>query len=104
MKLFPLPIPGAASVACLFFQLASVASAQVPTNFDAVAKLLEVGGVFYTVVDLEGDIARFAGMGDSLIDLARKEAGGAIPPGLKASGIIRSLGLDRVKAIGMSST
>ena len=72
-------------------------------HFEAVSKHLDQGGLFYTYVDIDGDAARFAGVADALLDFARKEAGGAIPPGLSAKGILQALGLDRVKAIGMSS-
>ena len=105
MKLLSTLLPRAACLAFLLTPLAARAQApaQAPSNFDAVAKHLETGGVFYTLVDIDGDLARFAGLGDGLLDLAKKEAGGALPPGLSATGILKSLGLDRLKAFGMSS-
>lgn len=103
MKLLSCLLPAAASFACLCSPLPAPAQAPAPANFGAVAKHLETGGVFYTVVDIDGDLAKFAGIGDGLLDLAKQEAGGALPPGLSATGIMKSLGLDRLKAIGMSS-
>ena len=103
MKFFSPSLSGAAFFACLLTPLSSVAQGPAASHFEEVAKRLDTGGVFYTVVDLDGDIANFAGMGDALMDLARKEAGGAIPPGLSAQGIIKGLGLTQVKAVGMSS-
>jgi hypothetical protein len=80
-----------------------LAQVDTPSNFATVARHLDPGGIFYTILDLEGDLARFAGLGDALMGLARTELGASIPPGLSASGMLQGLGLDRVKAIGMSS-
>lgn len=72
-------------------------------HFAAASQHLDQGGVFFSYMDIDGDAAQFAGIGDSLLEIAKKEAGGAIPPGLSATGIMKSLGLDRVKAVGLSS-
>ena len=96
-------VPCAAALACFLAPLPALAQADPPSNFAAVARHLETGGVFYTILDLEGDLARFAGVSDALMGLARTELGAAIPPGLSARGILDGLGLDRVKAVGMSS-
>jgi hypothetical protein len=75
----------------------------VSPHFAPASKYLDQGGVFFSYIDIDGDAAKFTGLGDAIIDLARHEAGGAIPPGLSATGILKSLGIDRVKAFGMSS-
>ena len=105
MKLLSRLLPGAVSLGCLLFPVSSMGQAPVsaPGHFDAVAKHLQTGGVLYTVVDIDGDVAKFAAIGDGLLDFAKKEAGGALPPGLSATALMKSLGLDRLKAIGMSS-
>ncbi len=96
-------LPCAASLGLLLTSSAGLAQDSTAANFEAVSKHIETGGVFYGLVDLEGDAALVAGLGDAILNLARKEAGGAIPPGLSAAGIIKALGFDRLKAIGMSS-
>ncbi len=96
-------VPCAAALACFLAPLPALAQADPPSNFSAVARHLETGGVFYTILDMDGDLARFAGVSDALLSLARTELGAAIPPGLSAKGILEGVGLDRVKAVGMSS-
>ncbi len=96
-------VPCAAALACFLAPLPALGQADPPSNFTAVARHLDTGGVFYTILDLDGDLARFAGVSDALLSLARTELGAAIPRGLSAKGILEGLGLDRVKAVGMSS-
>ena len=96
-------IPYAGALAFFLAALPALGQAEPPSSFTAVARHLDPGGVFYAILDLEGDLTRFAGVGDALMGLARTELGAAIPPGLSASGMLQGLGLDRVKAIGMSS-
>ncbi|MES2466607.1 MAG: hypothetical protein V4675_04845 [Verrucomicrobiota bacterium] len=96
-------VPCAAALVCFLAPFPALAQAEPPSNFAAVARHLDPGGVFYTILDLDGDLARFAGVSDALMGLARTELGAAIPPGLSAKGILEGLGLDRVKAVGMSS-
>ena len=96
-------LPAATCIAGLLSPLAAPAQDTAASNFEAVAKHLETGGVFYGLVDVEGDSAKFAGLGDGLLELAKQEAGGALPAGLTASGVLKSLGLERLKAFGMSS-
>ncbi len=72
-------------------------------HYGKVAPHLDPGGIFYTYVDIDSDALSFAKMGDTLLGIAREEAGGVIPPGLSTSGIIKALGLDRLKAFGLSS-
>jgi hypothetical protein len=103
MKNFSRFLPRAAAAVCLLSPVAAIAQGPPPSNFEAVARHLDPGGVFYTIIDIDGDLVRFAGMGDAMMELIREEAGGAIPPGLSAKGMLRSMGLDGVKAIGMSS-
>lgn len=104
MKFFPRLLSCAATLV-----FPSVLSAQTPvpapaaSHYEAVGKHLETGGVFYAFADVDGDAAKFGGLGDTLIELARTKGGMAVPPGLSATGLLKSFGLDRVKAFGLSS-
>ncbi len=71
-------------------------------HFAAVSKHLESGGLFYSYIDIDGDFARLAATGDRLLDILRRQQP-SIPEGLKASKIVDALGLNAVKAIGLSS-
>ncbi len=71
-------------------------------HFAAVAKHLELGGLFFTYMDVDGDLASLGELGDRLIGIARKSTP-AIPRELSAGKIIDALGFNSVKAIGMSS-
>lgn len=72
-------------------------------HFNAVAKHLEIGGGFFSYVDVDGDFKTLAEAGDKLLALARKNGADQIPPNLKATTILETLGLDGIKAIGLSS-
>ncbi|MDB6070688.1 MAG: hypothetical protein JWL81_1859 [Verrucomicrobiales bacterium] len=72
-------------------------------HFEAVSKHLDSGSTFFSYIDLDGDAARLASGADAMLEVARQEMPGVMPDGLKASGVIKSLGLDRLKAIGLSS-
>ncbi|RYD38532.1 MAG: hypothetical protein EOP86_00555 [Verrucomicrobiaceae bacterium] len=85
-------------------QSPAVPAANGSLNYAAAAKHLELGGIFYGFMDVEGDLARFARIGDKFLDIARKQNGGGdIPKNLSASKIIEALGLTTVKAVGASS-
>lgn len=85
-------------------QSPAVPAANGSLNYASAAKHLELGGIFYGFMDVEGDLARFARIGDKFLDIARKQNGGAdIPKNLSASKIIEALGLTTVKAVGASS-
>jgi hypothetical protein len=71
-------------------------------HFAAVSKHLELGGLFFAYVDIDGDFAKLAALGDRFIDIARNETA-EIPNDLSAAKIAEALGLNCVKAIGMSS-
>ncbi len=71
-------------------------------HFDAVAKHLELGGLFFTYMDVDGDLASMGELGDRLLGIARKSTP-AIPKELSAGKMIEALGLNCVKAMGMSS-
>ena len=71
-------------------------------HFAAVSKHLELGGLFFAYVDIDGDFARLAEFGDRFIEIARKETP-EIPKELSAAKIVDALGLNCIKAIGMSS-
>ena len=77
--------------------------APVEGHYEKVAPHLNPGGLFYSYVDIENDALSLAKIGDMILESAREEAGGALPPGLTASGIIKALGIDRLKAFGLSS-
>lgn len=99
-----------AAVTAAGLLLSAPAHAQVTTvkpedgskHFAAVSKHLELGGLFFTYIDIDGDFSKLASMLDRIVDLARKEQP-AIPEGLKVSKVAEELGLNCVKAIGMSS-
>lgn len=89
--------------------LVASSSAQLPVkpeegskHFAAVARHLELGGLFFSYMDVDGDLARLAGLGDKFIDLARKDTP-QIPEGFSAGKLIEALGLNSVKALGLSS-
>ncbi len=71
-------------------------------HFAAVAKHLELGGLFFTYMDIDGDFASLGELGDRLIAIVRKSTP-AVPKELSAARIIEALGFNSVKAIGMSS-
>ena len=71
--------------------------------FDAVASQLHLGGTVYAYADIDGDAARAA---DFMLTLLRDLPDVAPTRGastLNATTLVRVLGLDAVKAIGMSS-
>lgn len=85
-------------------QSPAVPAANASANFAETAKHLELGGLFYGFVDVDGDLAKLGKIGDRLLDVARKQEGGdQIPKKLKASEILDALGLTTVKALGGSS-
>lgn len=71
-------------------------------HFAAVARHLEVGGLFFGYMDVDGDLAALGKLGDKFINLARAEQED-IPKELSAAAIIEALGLNSVKAIGLST-
>ncbi len=71
-------------------------------HFAAVSKHLELGGLFFTYVDVDGDLANLGAMGDTFVEMARKQSKG-INPGLSVAKIVDALGLNSVKAVGLSS-
>jgi hypothetical protein len=90
--------------------VAGSAPAQVPPvkpedgskHFAAVSKHLELGGLYFNYMDVDGDLAALGAFGDRLLDLAKRETPD-IPKDLSAAKIFEALGLNCVKAIGMSS-
>ena len=71
-------------------------------HFDAVAKHLELGGLFFTYMDVDGDLASMGELGDRLLGIVRKSTP-AIPREMSAAKMIDALGFNCVKAVGMSS-
>ena len=72
-------------------------------HFEAVAKHLELGGVFYAFADIDSDIKDVTKMIDNLLNTMRETGDSPIPPKLTAAGIVNELGLDSIKALGASS-
>ncbi|MBP7949842.1 MAG: hypothetical protein KA004_09325 [Verrucomicrobiales bacterium] len=72
-------------------------------HFESVAKHLELGGVFYAYADIDGDIKKLTETIDQFLSVAREQSNGEIPEKLTAAGIANELGLDCIKAAGMSS-
>ena len=62
-------------------------------HFAAVAKHLELGGLFFTYVDVDGDFVSLGELGDRLLGIARKSTP-AIPKELSAAKIIDALGFN----------
>jgi hypothetical protein len=103
MKPIPCLLSLASAVGALFLTDVAPAQAPPPGHFGNVAKHLETDGVFYSIVDIDGDLQQWAAAGDALLELAKEQAGGALPSGLSATGLLKALGLEQVKAVGMSS-
>ncbi len=103
MKSLPCLLTIATAVGALFLTEAALAQAPAPGHFGNVAKHLETGGVFYSIMDIDGDLQQWATAGDALLELVKEQAGGALPSGLSATGLLKALGLEQVKALGMSS-
>ena len=80
----------------------SLAPQQSP-HFDAVSKEIQLGGTVYTYADIDGDAEQAA---DFLLTLLR-DLPGLVPQRgahrLNATTLVRILGLDGVRAIGLSS-
>ena len=72
-------------------------------HFEAVAKHLELGGVFYAFADIDSDIKDVTKMIDNLLNTMRENGESPIPPKLTAAGIVNELGFDSIKALGASS-
>lgn len=86
-------------------QVSTVPAAAASSNFSAATKHLELGGLFYGFMDVDGDLTKFGNIGDRFLDIARKQKGGPeIPKGLKAIKILDALGLTSVKALGASTS
>ena len=74
-----------------------------PASFAAAAKHLEIGGLFFGYMDLDGDLAKLAAVGDKLLDAARKDGiATQIPDNLKAAPLVDALGLTSLKGLGFS--
>ena len=72
-------------------------------HYEAVAKHLELGGVFYAYADVDTDIKDLTTTIDGLLGTLRESGELPIPPKLTAAGIVNELGLDTIKALGASS-
>lgn len=71
-------------------------------HFDAVTANLQLGGTVYAYVDIDGDPERVASFLISGLRASSESlAGSAVP--LDAAGLVRALGLDGIRAIGLSS-
>lgn len=74
-------------------------------SFAAVDAYLEQGGVLYGFVDVEGDLERIAkGANEMLANLRSTRIELAMVPQLPLDLIVEQLGLDSIRAMGMSST
>ncbi len=92
----------AALTAPALAQVAPVKPEDASQHFAAVAKHLELGGLYFSYMDVDGDLAGFGSVLDRLLDLMRPEVPD-IPKELSAAKIIEALGLNSVKAVGLSS-
>ena len=74
---------------------------QATPNFDAVAGHLDYGGVFYGVMDVDGDLNNLAeslsGLQSTAVEM------GILPPDLDVRELVRDLGFNSIKSVGMSS-
>lgn len=83
-------------------QAAPVKPEEASQHFAAVAKHLELGGLYFSYTDVDGDLAALAKLGDRLMNVARKSSPG-FPKELSVPKIIDALGFTSVKAVGMST-
>lgn len=83
-------------------QEAKLAGDALSPSYEAVAKHLELGGMFYGYADLGQNIAEMTHMVQEGINLARAQAED-IPEGLTAEGIVKVLGVDCIDGVGASS-
>jgi len=102
------PVLAAASVLLLSHSPARAQSpvpeGSSPASFAAAAKHLEIGGLFFSYMDLDGDLAKLAAIGDKLLEAARKDGiATQIPDNLKAAPLVDALGLTSLKGLGFSS-
>ncbi len=71
-------------------------------HWAAVSRHLELGGSFFTYMDIDGDVNRLTTLVDSVMGVAR-DAQPSIPRDLKFGSMVDALGLPSLKAVGMSS-
>lgn len=84
-------------------QEAKLPAASLSSHYEEVSKHLELGGVFYGYMDIDEDVATFTKLLDEILVSAKKTEKMPLPENLTASGIVKELGLDSVKAVGASS-
>jgi hypothetical protein len=101
-NLFAAGAVSAALAADVAGQVPPVKPEDASKHFAAVSKHLELGGLYFNYMDVDGDLAALGAFGDRLLNLAKRETPD-IPKNLSAAKIIEALGLNSVKAIGMSS-
>ncbi len=93
----------AATSAEPLFAQQKVAPDDASKHFEEVAKHLELGGAFFGYMDVDGDVQQLGTLIDGMLSVVRDQGQGGIPEKLTAAGIINELGLDSIKAIGLSS-
>lgn len=84
-------------------QEAKLPAQSLSPGYEAVAKHLELGGMFYGYADLGGNILELTRMVQEGINMVRAKGDEDIPEGLTAEGIVKALGLDCIDAVGASS-
>jgi hypothetical protein len=72
-------------------------------HFAPVVKHLESGGLWFSFTDLDGDGAALAGFGEKIMRVALKANAMSVSDKLTGSRLTDILGLDCVKALGMST-
>lgn len=84
----------------------SLETSQKSGHFDAVSAHLDLGGIAYGYLDVDGDAEKLADAVQSLLDLAKEAGGGDVPPqiaNLNIGAVLDDLGLTGIEAMGMSS-
>lgn len=98
--------PFAASAALAFTSVVPAQAqdaASAKATFDLVNKHLDLGGQFYTFLNVDGDMAALAAQIQELYEKFQGMPGMDLPPGVDIGAFLSQLGFDNIDAIGMSS-
>lgn len=78
-------------------------AASAKTTFDAVNKHLDLGGQLYAFLNVDGDFTELSAKAQELYQELQQTEGFDLPPGLDIAALLGELGLDNLKAAGLSS-
>jgi hypothetical protein len=72
-------------------------------HFKVMNQHLDLGGILYAYVDIDGDAEKLVQMGQGFFDFARKADPQEFPIEMNFNRILKATGLDGIKGIGVSS-